>query len=399
VKYGALPHDQKMKTKVVFVGAGPGDPELLTVRGKREIEDADVIIYAGSLIHTDMLKYARGDAILIDSHGKNREEIFAIYEKFAKEGKKVVRLHSGDLSFYSAIQEQMEFLILRDIPFEIIPGVTSFSAASASLKREFTSPGVSQTLIITKPFGKTGKPEKESIKELSDHGATMIIFLGIQLISDVVSELRAGYPPETPVAVVHKASWREEKIIRGTLKEIAEKVEKAGIKSQSVIIVGEVLEKSGVSKLYSGIRNHEINTKLAQKDEIMNQKKIAIFSLAQKSVALAEKVKGVLSDKGFDAELICSEKISCEGGKKVKSIFNTIRESFRERRNIVAILPMGVVVRAIEPKKKTKDPWVICIDERGKYVIPVLNGHRGANKFSKLIAEGISAQAVITTSD
>ena len=124
---------------------------------------------------------------------------------------------------------------------------------------------------------------------------------------------------------------------------------------------------------------------------------IAIFSLAQESVAIAEKVKRVLLAEGFDAELICSELISCEGAKRVKSVYRAIKESFKQKKNIVAILPMGVVVRAIEPKKKTEDPWVVCIDENGKWVIPVLNGHRGANEFSKLIAEGISAQAVITT--
>jgi len=124
---------------------------------------------------------------------------------------------------------------------------------------------------------------------------------------------------------------------------------------------------------------------------------IAIFSLAQESVAIAEKVKRVLLAEGFNAELICSELISCEGAKKVKSVYRAIKESFKQKKNIVAILPMGVVVRAIEPKKKTEDPWVVCIDENGNWVIPVLNGHRGANKFSKLIAEGISAQAAITT--
>ena len=124
---------------------------------------------------------------------------------------------------------------------------------------------------------------------------------------------------------------------------------------------------------------------------------IAIFLLAQGSVAVAEKVKRVLLAEGFDAELICSELISCEGGKKVKSVYRAIKESFKQKKNIVAVLPMGVVVRAIEPKKKTEDPWVVCIDENGKWVIPVLNGHRGANEFSKRIAEGISAQTVITT--
>lgn len=124
---------------------------------------------------------------------------------------------------------------------------------------------------------------------------------------------------------------------------------------------------------------------------------IAIFSLAQKSVVIAEKVKDVLLEKGFSAELICSEKVSCGGGKKVKSVYRAIKESFKEKKNIIAVLPMGVVVRAIEPGKKTEDPWVVCVDENGKWVIPVLNGHRGANDVAKLIAEGISAQAVITT--
>ncbi|MCW3133470.1 MAG: hypothetical protein N2V78_03980 [Methanophagales archaeon] len=127
---------------------------------------------------------------------------------------------------------------------------------------------------------------------------------------------------------------------------------------------------------------------------------IAIFSLAQKSVVTAEKVKRVLLAEGFDAELICSEKISCRNAdEKVKSVYMAIRESFREKKNIVAVLPIGVVVRAIEPKKKTEDPWVICIEENGKWVIPVLNGHRGANEFAKRIAAGISAQPVITTSE
>jgi len=241
-----------MKTKVVFVGAGPGDPELLTLRGKRELESADVVIYAGSLVHRDILKYARKDAIVIDSYRKTREDLFALYAKFAKAGKRVVRLHTGDLSFYSAILEQMAFLTSMNIDFELVPGVTAFSAASASLKRELTSPGVSQTLIITKPFGKTGKPAEESIAELSKHGATMVIFLGVHIIDEVVSELLVGYSRDTPVAVVHKASWAGEWIIRGTLGDIAEKVKTEGVKSQSVIIVGEVLEKSGVSKLYGG---------------------------------------------------------------------------------------------------------------------------------------------------
>ncbi|MHC1636005.1 MAG: precorrin-4 C(11)-methyltransferase [Candidatus Methanospirareceae archaeon] len=372
--------------KVVFVGAGPGDPELITLKGKKEIESADVIIYAGSLINEGVLRFAKRDAILIDSHGKSREEIFEVYEKAAEEGKKVVRLHSGDISFYSAIQEQIEFLKAKGIEFEIVPGVSSLSAASAALKREFTSPNVSQTLIITKPFGRTGKPEGESIRELSKHGATMAIFLGVHLIEDIVAELRAGYPPETPIAVVYKASWDEEKVIEGTLEDIVGKVKEADIKRHSLIIVGDVLKKSGLSKLYSRDEGEMEG----------NKAKIRIFFIAEKAATLAKKVKDALPEG--DAEVVCLEKLPCEADRKVKSIYKEIRESFREKKNIIAILPLGIVVRAIEPKKKTEDPWVVCIDERGEYVIPVLNGHRGANDIAKLIAKEISAKVVITTS-
>ena len=415
--------------KVVFVGAGPGDPELLTLRGKRETESADVIVYAGSLIPDSVLRCARDDAILINSHGKSREELFAIYENFVKEGKKVVRLHSGDLSLYSAFQEQIEFLASRSIEFEVVPGVPSFSAASALLKREFTSPGVSQTIIITKPDGKTGKPERERLRALARHGATMIIFLGVHLIEDIVSELlanhddghsdrddrdRGGYAPDTPVAVVHKASWRgEEQVITGTLRDIAEKVREAGIERQSLIIVGDVLRRSGVSMLYS-VRGEKSGAAVPADafadacdcdafdcdacDCDGNRGEVEIFSLAQKSVAVGERVKNVLLMKGIEAEFVCLETLSCDNAdRKVRSVYRAIKESFRAGKNIIGILPMGVLVRAIEPGRKAEDPWVICMDEDGRYVIPVLNGHRGANNFARLIAEELSAEAVITT--
>lgn len=237
--------------KVVFVGAGPGDPELITLRGKKEIEEADVIIYAGSLVNRDILKFAKKTAVLIDSSKINRPEIFDAYEKFIRENKKIVRIHSGDISFYSAIQEQIDFLTQKNVEIEIVPGVSSFAAASATLQRELTQSGVAQTLIITKPFGKTGKPKTEAIKDLSKHKATMIIFLGAHLIEDIVSELKSGYPKETPVAVVYKASWKkDEKVVIGSIEDISEKVKAAGINRQAVIIVGDTLTSSGLSKLY-----------------------------------------------------------------------------------------------------------------------------------------------------
>ncbi len=382
-----------MKPKVVFAGAGPGDPELLTLRARREIEDADVIVYAGSLINRAVLDYAKDEAVLIDSHGKTREELIAIFERYVNAGKKVVRLHSGDLSFYSAIQEQMALLDSKRIEYELVPGVSSLSAASVSLKRELTSPGVSQTLIITKPSGKTGKPGGERIAELARHGATMVIFLGVHLIDEIVSELLAGYPTDTPVAVVHKASWREERIIEGTLADIAGKVKTAGFSGHSLIIVGDVLRHTGVSVLYSGTRD-DVTVKRRDK------RGIAIFSLAQKSVTIAERVRNLLLDRGYDVKWVCPVEISCDSAdERVESIYRAIRDSFREHYNIIAILPMGILVRAIEPVKKTEDPWVVCIEENGRWVIPVLNGHRGANEFAQMIAEALSAEAVITTSE
>ncbi len=244
--------------KVVFVGAGPGDPDLITLRGAREIEAADVIIYAGSLINRDILKFAKKKAILIDSSKMNRSELFNLYEKFIAENKKIVRIHSGDISFYSAIQEQIDFLAQRNIEIEIVPGVSSFAAASASLRRELTQPDIAQTLIITRPQGQTGKPETEAIRDLAKHRATMIIFLGIHLIEEIVAELKNGYPDETPVAVVYKASWEDEKVITGTLNNICEKVKAAGIARQAVIIVGNALTSSGLSKLY-GRSNENID--------------------------------------------------------------------------------------------------------------------------------------------
>lgn len=238
--------------KVTFVGGGPGDPDLITLKGKREIEAADVIIYAGSLINQEILKYAKKTAILIDSSNLNRSKLFNLYEKFTAENKKIVRIHSGDISFYSAIQEQIDFLAQKNIEIELVPGVSSLAAASAALRRELTQPNIAQTLIITRPSGRTGKPEGEAIRELAKHRATMIIFLGVHLIEEIVSELKHGYEEETPAAVVYKASWNDEKIITGTLRDIAEKVKVAGITRQAVIIVGNALATSSPSKLYRG---------------------------------------------------------------------------------------------------------------------------------------------------
>lgn len=248
-----------MRNRVVFIGAGPGDPELLTIKAFRVIEDADVIIYAGSLVNPEVLGYAKSDALIYNSAHMNLDEILDVMEKSVQEGKMVARVHTGDPAIYGAIAEQIQYLREKKISYEIIPGVSSLFATAAALESELTLPEVSQTVIITRPSGRTPKPDREAIHRLAEHQATMCIFLGVHMIEKVVSELLTSYDQDTPVAVVQKASWEDEKIVRGTLIDIVSKVQEAGIKKTAIIVVGDVLGTSRVtpSKLYDSHFSHE----------------------------------------------------------------------------------------------------------------------------------------------
>ncbi|MGB9937114.1 MAG: precorrin-4 C(11)-methyltransferase [Methanobacterium sp.] len=248
-----------MKGKVIFIGAGPGDPELLTIKGKNAIEKSDIIIYAGSLVNKEILNYANKEAEIYNSASMNLPEITGIMEEGARKGKIIARVHTGDPSIYGAIGEQIEILRHKKILFDIIPGVSSVFASAAALESELTLPEVSQTVIITRPEGRTPKPESEAISKLSEHNATMCIFLGIQMIEEVVQDLLNHYSSDTPVAVVKKASWKDQMIIRGTLSDIALKVKEAGIEKTAMIIVGKVLNPGDItpSKLYDAEFTHE----------------------------------------------------------------------------------------------------------------------------------------------
>jgi precorrin-4/cobalt-precorrin-4 C11-methyltransferase len=248
-----------MKGKVVFIGGGPGDPELLTLKAYKIIRKADTIIYAGSLVNKEVLNEAKPDAQIYNSATLNLDEIINIMEKKTGKGHLVARVHTGDPSIYGAIGEQIEKLREKNINYEIIPGVSSLFAVSAALESELTLPEVSQTVIITRPEGRTPKPDKEAIKYLAEHQATMCIFLGVQMIEEVAEELKTRYPADTPVAVVKKASWEDEEIVRGTLEDIAGKVKSAGLTKTAIIVVGKVLDHGEVtpSKLYDKGFSHE----------------------------------------------------------------------------------------------------------------------------------------------
>ncbi|MDR2899232.1 MAG: precorrin-4 C(11)-methyltransferase [Clostridiales bacterium] len=240
-------------SKVYFVGAGPGATDLITLRGKSLLELADVIIYAGSLVNPDLLKFARESCAFYNSAYMTIDEVIDVISKAVSEDLTVIRLHTGDPSVYGAIREQMDRLIELNIDYEICPGVSSFSAAAAALKAEYTLPKVSQTVILTRAAGRTDVPYKESISALSSHRATMIFFLSAGLLEKVTAELLSGgYPPDTPAAIVYKASWPDEKVFRTTVSGLAACAKENNIAKTALICVGDFLGSDyELSRLYA----------------------------------------------------------------------------------------------------------------------------------------------------
>lgn len=244
--------------KVYFIGAGSGDPELITVKGKRIVEEADIVIYAGSLVNPEVLKWCKKDVEIYNSASMCLEEVMEVTIKGIKSGKRVARVHTGDPSIYGAIREQMDILAKENIDYEVVPGVSSFVAAAAAIKKEYTLPSVSQTVILTRKAGRTPVPEGQELSELAKHKASMAIFLSVGMIEDVVKDLVPSYGEETKVAVVQKASWPDEKIIMGQLNNIAEKVKEEGITKTALILVGDFLgDEYELSKLYDKTFSHE----------------------------------------------------------------------------------------------------------------------------------------------
>ena len=238
---------------VHFVGAGSGAPDLITLRGKRLIENADVIIYAGSLVNPQLLEDKKEAAAVYNSAKMTLEEVLAVMEQAEKEGKTTVRLHTGDPCLYGAIREQMDALDARGIAYDDTPGVSSFQAAAAALNLEYTLPDVSQSVIITRMEGRTPVPEKERIESFAAHGATMVIFLSTGMLEELSARLVAGgYERTAPAAIVYKASWEDEQKYVCTVETLAQTAQEHGITKTALIIVGDVVSQSSYSrsKLY-----------------------------------------------------------------------------------------------------------------------------------------------------
>lgn len=385
------------KGKVFFVGAGPGDPELLTLKGKAIIKKADILIYAGSLVNPQVLNFKKKGAASYNSASMNLKEIVALIAREVKKGKTVARIHSGDPAIYGAIQEQISLLEKKNISYEVIPGVSSVFAAAAALKKELTLPERSQTVILTRISGRTKVPSRESIDKLAQAQATMAIFLSVAHIEKVMEQLRTGYSPDTPVAVIYKASWPDEKVVRGTLKTIAGKVHKAGIKRQALILVGSALGNTGDkhrSKLYQEGFAHGYRKDLQGK-----RNPLAIVTLTKSGAQLGTELKKKIPL----AHLFVPRKLGIKG-TRIKSYTHSLHDLFGDLVNhysqFICIMATGIVVRTITPflTHKSVDPAVVVVDEKGRFAISLVSGHLGgANELAKQVSSLTGGESVVTT--
>lgn len=254
---------------ITFVGAGPGAADLITIRGQRLLQEADVVIYAGSLVNPELLSLCRKSCEVYNSAKMTLEEVMDVMEKGEEQGRLIVRLHTGDPCLYGAVKEQMDRLDEKGIAYEVCPGVSSFCGAAAALGAEYTLPGVSQSVVITRMAGRTPVPERESIQSFAAHRATMVIFLSAGMLPELSEELiKGGYPPKTPAAVVYRATWPDEKVLRCTVETLAETAGREGVRKTALIVVGEVLEgEYERSKLYDPAFTTEFRQGIVRRKE------------------------------------------------------------------------------------------------------------------------------------
>lgn len=386
---------------VHFVGAGPGACDLITVRGMNRIKEADVIIYAGSLVNPGLLSYAKADCKIYNSAHMTLDAVVDVMREAEAAGKGTVRLHTGDPSVYGAIREQMDLLDEYGIAYDVCPGVSAVFGAAASLACEYTLPDVTQTLILTRAEGKTPVPEKENLRSLAAHRASLVLYLSSGLARKVRQELLiGGYAEDTPVAVVYKATWPEEKIIRTTLAKLPEDMEAAGITKTALIIVspalGSIYEKS---KLYDAAFATEYRgaTEIALPAGI---RRVLLITCSVRGYATMQKLAKKLENIS-GAEIIA--KVKCEALPEVsmkETVKACVDEYFEQVDAIVFVTASGIAVRSVAEHltHKSKDPAIVCMDERSKHVISLVSGHAGgANALTQMLADVMWATPVITT--
>ena len=387
----------KSKGMVYFIGAGPGDPDLITVKGKKIIEEADVLLYAGSLVQEGFLDFMPEHARVYNSAGLKLEQQVTLMEKAVNSGQLVVRLHTGDPSIYGAIAEQMKALDRLDIPFQVVPGVSSAFAAAAALKIELTLPECTQTIILTRQSGRTPVPEREALAKLAAHRTSLMIFLSAGMIEQVVADLyAAGYSPETGVAVVYRVTWPDEKIIYGNLGDISQKVLDAEITHHALIVVSpslrpELSSAAAQSHLYGSAQDDP------ERDGLT-----AIISLTRNGLIVGRRLLDGMEDAClYVPQKFLDNSLPDERIRPTRvSIRQTLQSAFKKHKFLICVMASGIVVREIAPLlcSKHADPAVVLVDEAGKFAVSLLSGHKGgANALAKRCAGLLNGQAVITT--
>jgi cobalt-precorrin 5A hydrolase/precorrin-3B C17-methyltransferase len=402
----------------------------LTVRCREAIAEADTIVYAGSLVNPEVLQFARPGCRLHDSAGMDLPQIVTVLSATARAGQKALRLHTGDPAIYGAIAEQMRALDAEGIAYEVIPGVSSVFACAAALKAELTLPGISQTIILTRRAGRTPVPAGQDIASLAAHGATMAIFLSANDLDPLVRELvSGGYRSDTPAAVVYRASWPDERIVTGTLADIAAKAAEAHIERQAIVLVGGALGGHGEeSRLYASDFAHgyrapsldHATTVAAVGPTAAGTGRadpchgtppgaggfvgtVAVYALteagARTAARLAAAVGGSLfvsRERAGDLPDFEGELVRFEG----QDLANTVATQWRRFDGHIFVMASGIVVRKIAPllTSKTTDPAVVVCDEGGRYAISLVGGHiGGANRLAQQVSAALHGQAVVTT--
>jgi precorrin-4 C11-methyltransferase len=394
--------DRKLKEiergKVYFVGAGPGDPELITVRGANIIKAADLIVYAGSLVPETLLAQAKEGASIHDSSSLSLEETHALLAEGVGKDLIVARVHTGDPALYGAIQEQIQLLQEEEITCEVVPGVTAAFAAAAALGRQFTQPGGSQTLIFTRLAGRTPVPESENLSGLAQHRSTLVIYLSVTRIREVVAELEQEYPADTPVVVAYRVGWPEERFIHGKLADIAQRVEEGGIERQAVILVGEALrgELKARSKLYDPTFDHSFRE--SKQEGEAGPQGVAVIALTHGGSKLAANIAANI--QGTSLYLPKKESSGFAAAHGFTDFKTTFVSCFKKHKGLVCVMATGIVVRLLTSllEGKESDPAVVVVDEVGRNAISLVSGHLGgANRLAKKVAAVTGGEPVITT--
>ena len=386
-----------MKALVEFVGAGPGAEDLITVRGLSALEQADLVVYAGSLVNPAHLKACKADCTCLDSASMNLGEQIEAMSDAALAGKRVVRLHTGDPAMYGAINEQIRGLAQKGVAASIIPGVSSVFAAAAALGCELTSPDVSQSVVLTRTPGRTPMPQGEDAAAFARTGAMLVFFLSTGKVGELMRHLmeQGGLAEDTPAAIVYRASWPDERILRGTVGDIARQAEEAGLGRQALVIVGRALGANGTaSRLYDADFSHGYRNRLVSEDF---DGRCALYAFTDKGLTRAREIAAGL---GLPTVLHSTRPSNAEGIVHIpaQDFDSRLAANWAQFDAHIFIGATGIPFRKATPllRGKSIDPAVLACPESGSHVIALTSGHfGGTNRLARRIARITGGQAVI----